>query len=243
MKYLLIGGSGGIGQALVKQITQHDPESEIWLSYNQTKPTTQERNIHPFKLDLTDNRAISRQCQILMSQAQRFDYVFNLAAILHRTVNGELKRSPEKSLSQLEPEWLNKSLQINAVAPIEVVRQLLPSFDKNQPSKIINLSAMVGSLNDNQLGGWHSYRASKACLNMLSKNIAIELSRSKLGLIACYHPGTTDTQLSKPFQRNVDPDVLKTAEQAAQLLWQFAQQLDWDQHGGFFKWDGSRLDW
>jgi len=106
------------------------------------------------------------------------------------------------------------------------------------------ISAKVGSIEDNYLGGWYGYRASKSALNMFLKNIAIEYNRvSKKTIVVALHPGTTDTKLSKPFQGNVVPEKLFSVERCTSQLLSIINALNKDDHGKFFSWDGSILPW
>ncbi len=102
----------------------------------------------------------------------------------------------------------------------------------------------MGSIDDNRLGGWYGYRASKAAQNMLTKTMAIELRRLNPSIICvALHPGTVDTDLSRPFQRHVPKDKLFSPEQAAKQLLQVIAGLDSDDNGGFFAWDGKPIAW
>ena len=117
-------------------------------------------------------------------------------------------------------------------------------FDKDRESLIVNISAKVGSINDNRLGGWYSYRAAKAALNMITVNTSIELNR-KLPKHICIalHPGTTDSRLSKPFQRSVPSTQLSSPLQTAERLWAVIEKLDYNDTGKFFNWDGKEIIW
>merc|ERR1712157_345820 len=120
---------------------------------------------------------------------------------LHESSSGR----PERSLSQIDRDWMQKSFEVNVVGPLLLSKSLAPIMRRN--SIVVNLSARVGSISDNQLGGWYSYRASKAALNQVTKTMSVELKRKGVWTVAL-HPGTTDTDLSKPFQKNVQPGRL-----------------------------------
>ncbi|EKO3738305.1 SDR family NAD(P)-dependent oxidoreductase, partial [Vibrio metschnikovii] len=119
-----------------------------------------------------------------------------------------------------------------------------PLMKTSDAAKFVTISAKVGSISDNRLGGWYSYRASKAALNMLLKTLSIEWQRTiKRGVVLALHPGTTDTPLSKPFQANVPADKLLTPEQAAQYLVELIIQATLQQTGQFLAYNGERLPW
>ena len=153
-------------------------------------------------------------------------------------------QSQKKKLEDISRSNLLKSFNINAVGPLLMARHFNRLFDRNRKSIIVNISAKVGSISDNHLGGWYSYRAAKAALNMSTVNTSIELRR-KLPKHICIalHPGTTDTRLSKPFQRRVPSRQLSTPEQTAERLWEVIAKLDYNDSGKFFSWDGSEITW
>ena len=138
-------------------------------------------------------------------------------------------------------------LSSNALTPILCIQAILPLLNQQTPCVITALSARVGSIEDNKLGGWYSYRASKAALNMLFKTAAIELARrAKQTRLVLFHPGTTDTELSKPFQKNVPKDKLFSpdfvAEQLYTLLQQPEQLTDIGQPA-YIDWQGKNINW
>jgi NAD(P)-dependent dehydrogenase (short-subunit alcohol dehydrogenase family) len=149
---------------------------------------------------------------------------------------------PEKRLDELVTEHLMHSYYVNAVLPLMLLQWMKPYLPAAQRCFWVQLSAKVGSIADNQLGGWYSYRASKAALNMLLKTAAIELARTHKQLtLAAIHPGTTDTQLSKPFQGRLSADKLYTPQLSAQRIAQVIATLEPHVSGGLWHWDGSRL--
>ena len=125
-----------------------------------------------------------------------------------------------------------------------MAQSVLPFLRHSERSILAFISAKVGSIEDNRLGGWYGYRASKAALNMFVKTAAIEYSRkSKQTIVVSLHPGTTDTQLSKPFQRNVPPGKLFSVERTVRQLTQVLTLLEVKDSGKFFSWDGSVIPW
>lgn len=174
--------------------------------------------------------------------------LINTAGVLH--VRGVL--SPETSLSRVTMGSLMLSAATNAFGPILVSKHLAPLLVNaaeagalpERPAVIANLSARVGSIGDNHLGGWYSYRASKAALNQLTKTMSLEFQRRKQPVAAiCLHPGTCDTDLSAPFQRNVPPEKLFTRERAVEQLLRIIDRTTMADTGRFIAWDGSPVEW
>ena len=162
--------------------------------------------------------------------------VFVATGVLH---NGE---EPERSFKAMTAEHLLRDYRVNAVGPALVAKHFVPLMPRDRRAVFAALSARVGSIGDNRLGGWHSYRASKAALNMILTNLSIELGRSHpLALVAGLHPGTVDTGLSQPFQRGVKPEKLFTTAYSAERLLTVLEALTPSDSGGVFAWDGARI--
>jgi NAD(P)-dependent dehydrogenase (short-subunit alcohol dehydrogenase family) len=150
---------------------------------------------------------------------------------------------PEKTYRSLTRKQLIHSYNINAVGPTLFITRLLAKVDKKHPIKIGVLSARVGSVSDNRLGGWHSYRASKSALHMLIKNIAIECNNTRKPItIVGLQPGTTDTALSAPFQKNLTAAQLQTTEFTAKQLIKVMNVLEKDDSGKLFDFEGFRFE-
>ncbi|MEO6361030.1 MAG: SDR family NAD(P)-dependent oxidoreductase, partial [Sphingomicrobium sp.] len=149
---------------------------------------------------------------------------------------------PEKTYRDLSQSALMRYFAVNAVGPALIAKHFLPLLPKDEPSVFAALSARVGSITDNRLGGWYGYRSSKAALNMLIKTLAIELARTRpLAICVGLHPGTVDTKLSKPFQKNVGPDRLFSTARAACQLIDVLDHLTPAQSGNCFAWDGKQI--
>ncbi|WP_306518083.1 short-chain dehydrogenase [Rheinheimera sp.] len=147
----------------------------------------------------------------------------------------------EKTIRQLDEQAALTSWWVNYLLPA-LHLQALFAYMQSHACRVLVLSAKVGSISDNELGGWYSYRSAKAALNMLVKTTAIELTRNKSpAVLSALHPGTTTSLLSAPFVRNLPPGQLQTPEQTAQRLWQVASDLQPEQHGKLLHWDGSVL--
>jgi len=166
--------------------------------------------------------------------------IFN--GLLHDPAN-----APERKLEQISEQHFINSMHTNALLPIRCVTLFSTILKPQVATVICALSARVGSISDNNLGGWYSYRASKAALNMLFKSAAIELSRRyKQCHCVLFHPGTTDTPLSKPFQANVPEGKLFTPEFVADQLYSLISDADYLQQSpspAYFDWQGKPIDW
>ena len=155
--------------------------------------------------------------------------------------------APERKLEQISEQHFINSMHTNALLPIRCLTLFSTLLKPHVATVVCALSARVGSISDNKLGGWYSYRASKAALNMLFKSAAIELNRRyKKCHCVLFHPGTTDTPLSKPFQANVPVGKLFTPEFVAQQLYSFISDTDYlqqSQNPAYFDWQGKPIDW
>ena len=150
--------------------------------------------------------------------------------------------SPERRLADLDPEALSEAFRVNAVGPALVAKHFAPRLARDRRAVFAVLSARVGSLADNRLGGWYGYRASKAALNMMVRCLAVELARTHpLAVCVAVHPGTVETALSRPFARSVDPARLFTPDEAAARLTRVVDGLTPEQSGGVFAHDGSPI--
>ncbi len=153
--------------------------------------------------------------------------------------------TPEKRLEHLSEDGLNALFDANTLVPAAVVQWLSGRMRRSTALKLVVLTAKVGSISDNRLGGWYSYRISKAAANMLVCSTAIEWHRRfPSAAIAAYHPGTTDSALSAPFQARLPPGQLKSPEEAAGcLVTVLESRIAADTSGRFWHWDGTELPW
>ncbi|WP_426026828.1 SDR family NAD(P)-dependent oxidoreductase [Brevundimonas sp. TWP2-3-4b2] len=162
--------------------------------------------------------------------------VFVATGVLHHGFE------PERGYRALTADHMLRDYRINTVGPALVAKHFLPLAPRDRRVVFAALSARVGSIGDNRLGGWHSYRASKAALNMVLRNLAVELGRTHpQAVVAGLHPGTVDTGLSAPFQKGVKPDKLFTADYSADRLLAVIDGLAPADSGGVFAWDGQRI--
>lgn len=186
--------------------------------------------------DLTDEASIEAAADRLRADAP-FATIIVATGLLHGS-----GVAPEKALRDLDQAGLMRLFAVNTVGPALVARHFAPLLPRQGRGVFAVLSARVGSIGDNRLGGWYGYRASKAALNMIVRTLAIELARTRPEAIcAALHPGTVDTGLSKPFQRGVPPERLFTPDQSAAHLLDVLDQLTPAQSGRVFAWDGTEI--
>lgn len=222
-KALVIGASGTLGQAFCQLLRADDNCASVRELSRSSTPA----------LDLEDPRSIATAAEAL-ADAGPFQLILHTAGLLHRP-----GIAPEKSLNAIEADALQAVFQVNALGPALVLRHFLPLLDKQ--GAMAMLSAKVGSIGDNRLGGWYAYRASKAALNMLIKTAAIELARSKpKARLLSLHPGTVISPLSQPFR---GATAARPADLAAAQMLQVIDSLGPEHSGSFHAYDGQPLPW
>ena len=237
---LIVGASGGIGRALTEQLVA-DPR--CGSVYAASRSGVAIEGATALEIDFAEPQSIENA----IAEASA-DGGLHLVIVAAGVLVDEAGRGPEKSWRQIDPDYMAEVFQINTIGPALVARHALDALakgSKDMPEKAVfaALSARVGSISDNRLGGWHSYRASKAALNQILKTCAIELAR-KRPHAACIglHPGTVDTRLSEPFQGNVPDGKLFTPDYSAERLLEVVDQVKPDQSGCVFDWAGEIID-
>jgi len=234
---IVFGASGGIGRALVTAIAASERFAAVHGG-GRTVPDGLPDPVRPFRFDLTDEASIEAA---LTAVEQPIGLAIIATGLLH---DGTGRLSPEKSWRTIDGAAMARLFEINTIGPALIAKHVIPRLPRQGRAVFAALSARVGSIGDNRLGGWHSYRASKAALNMLLANFAIELGRSHPdAIVAGLHPGTVDTGLSEPFQRGVPPEKLFTPEKSATRLLQVLDGLTPEQSGRIFAWDGQPIPW
>ena len=231
LRCAVFGASGGIGAALALALAERH-EVHAGSRSGLGAPSAA---IHPFAFDLTDEASIAAACAAIGGP---LDLVI--------VATGRLTRAdgtgPEKSYRALDGAGMAELFAVNTIGPALIAKHTLPLLRRDGRTVFAALSARVGSISDNRLGGWHAYRASKAALNMLVKTLALELARTHPAAIAVtLHPGTVDTALSAPFQRGVAPDKLFTPAVSARALLRVLDGLTPAQSGGLLAWDGAEI--
>lgn len=233
----IIGASGGIGKAVVEQLSK-SAKCEKILACGRSEISFNSPNIEYQTIDLTDEATIESVAK-RASEIGPQDLVFVTTGFLH---NNDIK--PEKAIRDLSIEGFEQNFAINTIGPALVAKHFLPVMRKDDKSVFACLSARVGSISDNGLGGWYAYRASKAALNMVLKNLSIEAQRRyKQMIILGLHPGTVDSSLSEPFQGNVSKEKLFTAQYSAQKLLEVIDNATFENSGDIIAWDGQRIEY
>lgn len=224
---LIIGASGGIGNAIMTQIASSARfDKAIGLSRASVPP-----------INLLSEETIRTAAANMFERSAPIRLIIDATGLLSE---GHLQ--PEKSLRQIDAELMAQVLAVNTIGPALLMKHFLPLLPKDGKSVFATLSAKVGSIGDNRLGGWYSYRASKAALNQLVRTASIELRRRNPSAICvALHPGTVDTKLSVPFART-GLDVQSPAAAAIKLV-TLLDTLSSSQSGGFFSTDGTELPW
>ncbi|MBR9874873.1 MAG: SDR family oxidoreductase [Vibrionaceae bacterium] len=235
MKILVVGGNGGIGRAMTQEVVRRFPCAEVHATYRREKPGGHQTKVTWHQVDVSDDSQVER----LSESVCEVDWLINCVGMLHTKDKG-----PEKSLSALDADFFLQTISVNTLPTLLLAKCFTPALKRSHNPKFASISAKVGSISDNQLGGWYSYRASKAALNMFLKTMAIEWRRTvKHGVVLALHPGTTDTPLSEPFQANVPLDKLFTPERVASDLLTLIEKATPQDSGAFWAYDGESLPW
>lgn len=243
---LVIGASGGIGRAMTQLLLQkglHVIASVRDHRINKIEQLNMPEADYKSKLrlvsmDVSDQQSVEKAFSSISEHTNKLHLIINCTGLLH---NGQ-GIQPEKRLEDIDAENLSQSFFINSIGPLLIARYGLPLLCHEERSVLSNISARVGSISDNRAGGWYAYRAAKAAQNMITKTIAIELNRrSPHSICVGLHPGTVNTELSKPFQRNLKPGQLITAEQSANYMYKVITGLEQTDSGKVFAWDGSEV--
>lgn len=242
---LIVGASRGIGLGFVNQLLQQEQIAQVFATYRTPTPelsslaTAHSHRLNLVAMDITDETQIIQGITNIRQAVDRLHLVIYCVGFLH---DGKIQ--PEKSLQQIQADHLLRYFQVNSIGAVLLAKHLLPLLKHEDQSIFASISAKIGSIGDNQLGGWYGYRASKAALNMFMHTVAVEYSRkSPKTIIVLLHPGTTDTRLSQPFQRNVPAEKLFPVERTVSQLLNVISGLQSTDSGQFFSWDGSRLPW
>lgn len=233
----VVGASGGIGSSFVRLLAAM-PTVESIAALSRTPTDIEDGRITPIALDLTDESSIEQAVDTAETMAP-FDLVVIATGILHEGSGLQ----PEKTLKDMSYASMASVLAVNTIGPAILSARLLPLLRRGRKSVLALLSARVGSIADNRLGGWTSYRTSKAALNMVVRTYAIEQARRNPdSAIIALHPGTVATELSAPFSKRVPPEKLFDADDAVRKMIDVIDGVDASDSGGFFAWDGSRIE-
>ena len=244
---LVTGASRGIGLAFVQRLAAEPGVRRIWAGCRDPAAAAElaavaqgEGRIRLLGLDVTDEGRLAAAARTVTMEAEPLDLVINCAGLLHEADGIQ----PERRLTEVRADWLLQSFAVNAAGPLLLARYFESLLPRRERAVFASLSARVGSISDNRLGGWYAYRGAKAAQNMFMKTLSIELARRARGVVCvALHPGTTRTDLSQPFRGNVPADKLFSPERAAEQLLRVVDGLGSSENGGFYAWNGEKIPW
>lgn len=231
---LVVGASGGLGRAFVDHLAAA-PGIAAVHAWSRSPAGIDNAKVVADTVDVTDETTIAD------AAARLGDVRLAIVAtgLLH---DATADLAPEKAWRDLDFHLLARSYAVNAIGPALVAKHVLGRFPRNERAVFAAISARVGSISDNRLGGWYGYRASKAALNQMIRALAIELKRSRpMAVCVGLHPGTVETRLSEPFRGNVAAGKLFSPAQSAGLMLGVLDRLEARQSGGLFAYDGTEI--
>lgn len=277
--FVVQGGNRGIGLGIVNDLLKRSKGFVVAScrrpdvdSFTRPSEELSLRNLQKeygnrlsiIQLDVTSDQSISNAFENVKEIAkhrigrEKIDLLFNASGLLHDTYepshDGSKVKGPERSVKELDRDWMMQNYHVNCVGQLLVSKAFLPllfpskeNLREEDPMAVIaSISARVGSIGDNGLGGWYSYRMSKAALNMGMKNLSIELSRMKRqrqSVVVCLHPGTVETDLSSPFQKGVARDKLFSVEYSSKCMLDVLESLKPEDSGCLLAYDGQKIEW
>jgi len=232
----ITGGSGAIGQAFARKLSKFSSVETINV-FSRSDENYSSEKIFNHSINYRNENDLLEAANI-SSNKSTLDLVIVANGILHNE-----NIFPEKKINDISEEKFNEVFFINTILPSMIAKYFIPKLSQKTPSVFAFLSARVGSISDNRLGGWYAYRASKAALNMIIKSLSIEVGRkNKNAIFVGLHPGTVNSNLSKPFQSNVPEKKLFTPDQSVNYLMEVLLKLKIEDTGKIFAWDGSEID-
>jgi len=243
---VVIGGGHGIGLALVTRLLERAPTAKIFASYRQESEAselielsqTNSKRLTIVNIDPCEETELASFATELIKKRGSVELLINAVGFLY-----DEKQQPEKGLESVAMSSLMKYFAVNAVVTPLLAKHFLSGFQHAKPSCFTVLSAKVGSIGDNNLGGWYGYRASKAALNMFVRTISLEFARRRCrSVVLAVHPGTTLTKLSQPFI-NKTPYKLNTPLEAASNILNVIDNKTTEDSGSFYSWDNKPIPW
>ena len=231
---IIAGSSGAIGGEFTELYANNSNVEKI-IALSRKPTNTNHNKIQSVEIDYYNEATFKNLDEI--SQLDSISKIIIATGILHTD-----QIRPEKSINSIAGEDMRNVFQVNVFGPILLVKKLLPLIKKSKGVKIVFLTARVGSISDNVLGGWHSYRSSKSALNMMIKNLAIELKRlNKEHVVIGIHPGTVKSHLSEPFLRHVKHDIFNPKE-SVDLMTQVISKVSQTDSGKCFDFSGKVIE-
>ena len=231
---IIAGSTGAIGGEFTELYANNSNVEKI-IALSRKPTNTNHNKIQSVEIDYNKEATFKNLDEI--SQLDSISKIIIATGILHTD-----QIRPEKSIDIIAGEDMRNVFQVNVFGPILLVKKLLPLIKKSKGVKIVFLTARVGSISDNVLGGWHSYRSSKSALNMMIKNLAIELKRlNKEHVVIGIHPGTVKSHLSEPFLRHVKHDIFNPKESVV-LMTQVISKVSQTDSGKCFDFSGKVIE-
>jgi len=239
------GASRGIGLELVHQLLGSRRRGRVFATCRRPTDAFELKalasqnsdRLRVLELDVQKENTITAAAEAVARETRELQLVVNVAGVLHGP-----DFAPEKKLDHVQPESLRYAFEVNAFGPLLVAKHFHRFLRHDKRSVFASLSARVGSISDNRLGGWYAYRGSKAAQNMFTKNISIELARiAPNAIVVGLHPGTVDTDLSRPFQRNLPEKQLLPPGKSVGALLQVIESLDREDSGKIFDFRGNEI--
>ena len=231
---IIAGSTGAIGGEFTELYANNSKVEKI-IALSRKPTNTNHNKIQSVEIDYYNEATFKNLDEI--SQLDSISKIIIATGILHTD-----QIRPEKSIDSIAGEDMRKVFQVNVFGPILLVKKLLPLIKKSKGVKIVFLTARVGSISDNVLGGWHSYRSSKSALNMMIKNLSIELKRlNKEHVVIGIHPGTVKSNLSEPFLRHVKHDVF-SPEESVGFMTKVINEITYKDSGKCFDFSGKVIE-
>ena len=228
----MIGASGGIGKAFVNLLEQDDNINKIY-AFSRSGITFSNSKVFSGHIDIVDENSIEQS-------VNQIEGSLHMVIVTTGLLSDEITK-PEKSMRDLNIDVMRRVFEVNSLGPALVMKHFVKYLPRDEESVMAAISARVGSISDNQIGGWHAYRASKSALNMFIKNTSIEVARKySMATVIGLHPGTVDTDLSEPFQSNLKHDIF-TPEQSAGYLLKVLKNASPEDTGKIFSYDGEEI--
>jgi len=245
---LVTGASRGIGLEFVRQLLAASSFDRVYAACRRPALATQlnalaaqQPRLRIVALDVADEAQVEAAARAVAAETDRLHLIVNAAGVLH---DAALGLAPEKRLADVRADALAAGFAANAFGPLLVAKHFERLLAHRERAVFATVSARVGSIGDNRLGGWYAYRGAKAAQNMFTKTLSVEWVRSRRNVVCvALHPGTTDTDLSRPFQASVPPEKLFTVERTVRQLLGVIDGLGPGDTGRFLAWDGSEIPW
>lgn len=231
----VIGSSGAIGNAFLEAYIA-DPQVQKIYSFSKSKITTKDKRVVHINIDITDEKSIENAA--LSVKGNLLDQIIIATGLLHNQSFG-----PEKSIKDIKKDNFTEIFSVNTIGPALIGKFFIPLLNKKERSHMAFLSARVGSISDNRLGGWYSYRASKSALNQIIKNFSIETKRTNSkAIIIGLQPGTVKSNLSQPFQKNVKEGNMFSPQDSVSALMKVINKTTEGDSGNLIGWDGKTIN-